>query len=277
MTSETFLQDLTVVAIVAGLVTVLFHRLKQPVVLGYLLAGLIIGPTTPPFPLVQDRHLIEALAELGVIFLLFDLGLHFNLRKLFQVGTTAFVAATLPRRASSARSNRWWSGPRSILWLGTVLLALPLLIATLRKLRALAMVIAGLSVRHETAGERTRPVRAVVTNTILTARGGRRRAVALAPQLDPPATVARLPGPAHRRAHVHGADVEVVHPPLLTRADRPARGAVQSAGDRRSAGIAAATPCGSHRAGDPDPHGGVSCGRKADPRAASAHSHRRHP
>ena len=51
MHEATFLSDLAIVMIVAGLVTVLFHRLKQPVVLGYIIAGVIIGPHTPPFPL----------------------------------------------------------------------------------------------------------------------------------------------------------------------------------------------------------------------------------
>jgi CPA2 family monovalent cation:H+ antiporter-2 len=91
----TFLQDLAVVMIVAGLVTVVFHRLKQPVVLGYILAGVIIGPHTPPFPLVQDEHTIHTLAEMGVIFLMFSLGLEFSLRKLKRVGATAFIAAFL--------------------------------------------------------------------------------------------------------------------------------------------------------------------------------------
>jgi monovalent cation:H+ antiporter-2, CPA2 family len=88
-----FLQDLAVVMIVAGLVTVIFHRFKQPVVLGYILAGLIIGPHTPPFPLIQDQKTIETLAELGIIFLMFSLGLEFNLRKLREVGVTALLAA----------------------------------------------------------------------------------------------------------------------------------------------------------------------------------------
>src|SRR5215510_10509829 len=95
MQGITFLQDLAVVLIVAGLVTVLFHRLKQPVVLGYILAGLIIGPHTPPFPLVQDEATIRTLAELGVILLMFSLGLEFSLRKLRQVGVTALIAAFL--------------------------------------------------------------------------------------------------------------------------------------------------------------------------------------
>ncbi|MFM7204250.1 MAG: cation:proton antiporter [Myxococcota bacterium] len=90
-----FIHDLAVVMIVAGLVTILFHRFKQPVVLGYLLAGLIIGPHTPPYALVDDKHTIETLAELGVIFLMFSLGLHFRLKKLREVGATAFIAATL--------------------------------------------------------------------------------------------------------------------------------------------------------------------------------------
>src|ERR1041385_4628036 len=81
--------------IVAGLVTVIFHRFKQPVVLGYIVAGAIIGPHTPPFPLIRDEETIKTLAELGVILLLFSLGLEFNLRKLRRVGGTALIAASL--------------------------------------------------------------------------------------------------------------------------------------------------------------------------------------
>src|SRR3989441_4882085 len=90
-----FLQDLAVVMIVAGLVEVVLHRLKQPVVLGYILAGVIIGPHTPPFPFIKDQETIQTLAELGVILLMFSLGLEFSLRKLKQVGHTAFIAAFL--------------------------------------------------------------------------------------------------------------------------------------------------------------------------------------
>ena len=91
----TFLQDLAVVMIVAGVVTVIFHRFKQPVVLGYIMAGVIMGPHPPPFPLIRDEQTIHTLAELGVIFLMFALGLEFNLRKLKKVGATAFIAAAL--------------------------------------------------------------------------------------------------------------------------------------------------------------------------------------
>jgi CPA2 family monovalent cation:H+ antiporter-2 len=93
MHEVTFLQDLAIVMIVAGLVTVLFHRLKQPVVLGYIVAGIIIGPHTPPFPLIADEETIRTLSELGVILLMFSLGLEFSLRKLREVGATALIAA----------------------------------------------------------------------------------------------------------------------------------------------------------------------------------------
>lgn len=89
-----FIQDLAVIMLIAGLVTVLCHQFKQPVVLGYIVAGVIIGPHTPPFGLIHDEHTINTLAELGVVFLLFSLGLEFSLRKLARVGATALVAAT---------------------------------------------------------------------------------------------------------------------------------------------------------------------------------------
>jgi monovalent cation:H+ antiporter-2, CPA2 family len=88
-----FIQDLAVIMAIAGVATVLFHRLRQPVVLGYIVAGVIIGPYTPPFNLIHDEATIQTLGELGVVFLMFSLGLEFSLRKLFKVGATAFVAA----------------------------------------------------------------------------------------------------------------------------------------------------------------------------------------
>ena len=81
--------------IVAGLVTILFHRFKQPVVLGYILAGFIIGPHTPPFSLISGEESINTLAEIGVILLMFSLGLEFSLGKLRKVGGTAVIAASL--------------------------------------------------------------------------------------------------------------------------------------------------------------------------------------
>ncbi len=89
------LQDLAIIMCVAGAVTLLFHRIKQPVVLGYILAGLIIGPYTPPVKFITNDANTTALGEIGVVFLMFSLGLHFSLRKLAEVGATAFLAASL--------------------------------------------------------------------------------------------------------------------------------------------------------------------------------------
>jgi CPA2 family monovalent cation:H+ antiporter-2 len=87
-----FLLALTIVLGVAAVTTVLFQRLRQPVVLGYILAGLIIGPYVP-VPLVADREIVETLSELGIILLMFALGLEFSPRKLVRVGPTAGVTA----------------------------------------------------------------------------------------------------------------------------------------------------------------------------------------
>ncbi|HEY2759269.1 MAG TPA: cation:proton antiporter, partial [Pirellulales bacterium] len=87
-----FLQTLAIVLCVAAVTTVVFQRFKQPVVLGYLLAGMIIGPHVV-VPLEADSHTVHTLAELGVILLMFSLGLEFSLSKLLSVGVTAgFVA-----------------------------------------------------------------------------------------------------------------------------------------------------------------------------------------
>jgi len=89
-----FLRSLTVVLAVAAITTVLFQRLRQPVVLGYIIAGLIVGPHVP-IPLVADPGVVQTLSELGVILLMFSLGLEFSLRKLMAVGPTAGLTALL--------------------------------------------------------------------------------------------------------------------------------------------------------------------------------------
>lgn len=87
-----FLRTLAVVLGVAAVTTVVFQRLKQPVVFGYLLAGIIIGPYLP-IPIAADAATVRTLAELGVILLLFGLGLEFSIRKLISSGPTAGVVA----------------------------------------------------------------------------------------------------------------------------------------------------------------------------------------
>ncbi|NVJ01686.1 cation:proton antiporter [Myxococcus sp. AM009] len=88
------LQAIAVVLCVAAVTTVLFQKLRQPVVLGYILAGLVVGPYLP-IPLVADPEVVTTLSELGVILLMFSLGLEFSLRKLFAVGPTAGVTAVI--------------------------------------------------------------------------------------------------------------------------------------------------------------------------------------
>jgi CPA2 family monovalent cation:H+ antiporter-2 len=89
-----FLTALTIVLVVAGVTTVLFQRIHQPVVLGYILAGLIIGPHVP-IPLVADAEIVLTLSELGVILLMFGLGLEFSVAKLFRAAPTAGVTALI--------------------------------------------------------------------------------------------------------------------------------------------------------------------------------------
>jgi CPA2 family monovalent cation:H+ antiporter-2 len=84
MDAHLFLQNLAVVLCVAAVATVVFQRLHQPVVFGYLLAGTIIGPHIP-VPLVADPATVRALSELGVILLMFSLGLEFTFKKLVKV------------------------------------------------------------------------------------------------------------------------------------------------------------------------------------------------
>ena len=89
-----FLKAITLVLCVAAVTTVVFQRLRQPVILGYVLAGMIVGPYVP-IPIIADREIVQTLSELGVILLMFSLGLEFSLRKLVQVGPTAGLAAII--------------------------------------------------------------------------------------------------------------------------------------------------------------------------------------
>lgn len=86
---------MAVVMIAAGIAALAFHRLRLPKVLGYVLAGTVIGPGAGLLPLVHDETTIRTLADLGIVFLMFSLGLEFNLRKLRRVGVTAVVIGIL--------------------------------------------------------------------------------------------------------------------------------------------------------------------------------------
>ena len=87
------ISDLAVILISAGLVTLLFKWLKQPVVLGYIVAGILAGPSITQIPTVTNIESIRIWADIGVIFLLFALGLDFSFKKLMKVGGTAVIGA----------------------------------------------------------------------------------------------------------------------------------------------------------------------------------------
>ena len=90
--SHTFLEDLAMVLCVAAVTTVIFQKIRQPVVVGYVIAGLIVGPYIPP--LLADPERVHTLSEFGVILLMFALGLEFSVRKLIRLGpTSGFITA----------------------------------------------------------------------------------------------------------------------------------------------------------------------------------------
>lgn len=87
------ISDLGFILVIGALVTLLFKKLRQPLVLGYLIAGFLVSPHVPWLPTVQDKESISVWAEIGVIFLLFSLGLEFSFKKLVKVGGSAGFTA----------------------------------------------------------------------------------------------------------------------------------------------------------------------------------------
>ncbi|MBX9766700.1 MAG: cation:proton antiporter [Bdellovibrionales bacterium] len=89
------IQDLGLILMAAAVVTLIFKKLRQPVVLGYLMAGFIVGPHFTFFPSVKDTANVKIWAEIGVIFMLFSLGLEFSFSKLSKVGKSASLTASV--------------------------------------------------------------------------------------------------------------------------------------------------------------------------------------
>lgn len=85
--------DLAVILVTAGVITVIFKWLKQPLVLGYILAGFFIGPYFPWFPAVTDATNVHVWSDIGIVFLMFALGLEFSIKKLKKVGATGAITA----------------------------------------------------------------------------------------------------------------------------------------------------------------------------------------
>ena len=90
---EPLITDLGLILMTAGIAVLIFRKLKQPLVLGYLIAGFLAGNHFDFFPSVKDIKSVEVWAEIGIIFLLFSLGLEFSFKKLMKVGGTASITA----------------------------------------------------------------------------------------------------------------------------------------------------------------------------------------
>lgn len=89
--TDFIVQDFAVVMIVAAIMMAITYRLKQPMVIGYILAGIVIGPFTPPFSLIREVGTLNVLAELGIIMLLFVIGTEFPIQRLKRMGKISFV------------------------------------------------------------------------------------------------------------------------------------------------------------------------------------------
>ena len=90
---EHLILDLTLILVVAGVVTLVFKRLKQPLVLGYIVAGFLVSPHMPYIASVVDKENIQTWADIGVLFLLFALGLDFSFKKILKMGLAPVIAA----------------------------------------------------------------------------------------------------------------------------------------------------------------------------------------
>ena len=90
---QQLIADLALILVVAGVTTLVFKRLKQPLVLGYIVAGFIAGPHMPFTPTVTDTGSIQTWADIGVIFLMFTLGLDFSFKKIVKMGMGPVIAA----------------------------------------------------------------------------------------------------------------------------------------------------------------------------------------
>lgn len=90
---EPLISDLALILICAGVMTLLFKGLKQPIVLGYIVAGFLASPNMPYMPSVTDGHSVHVWSDIGVIFLLFALGLEFSFKKILKMGAAPIIAA----------------------------------------------------------------------------------------------------------------------------------------------------------------------------------------
>ena len=117
------IQDLALILTVAGIVTLVFKRLKQPLVLGYIVAGFLVSPHMPYTASVADTENVQLWADIGVMFLLFSLGLDFSFKKILKMGASPIISAitimTMARMSSkistdmTSPANCCWRSPKS--------------------------------------------------------------------------------------------------------------------------------------------------------------------
>ncbi len=141
--------DLAVVLAVAGAVAWLCQRLRLSVVVGYLMAGAVIGPNTPPFALVADLDRVETLAQLGLVFLIFWIGLNLNLNRLRNLGFSIIAATVLAALIvlNVCRLLGWaigWSPTASLFLAGLVMVSSSAIIGK---------VLEELNLTHERPGQ----------------------------------------------------------------------------------------------------------------------------
>ena len=87
------IQDFAIIMVVASAMAMVSYKLKQPLIIGYIAAGMIIGPYTPPFSFILHPEILNLLAEIGIVLLLFVVGLEYPIAKLRSVGRKALVIA----------------------------------------------------------------------------------------------------------------------------------------------------------------------------------------
>ncbi|HLS27686.1 MAG TPA: cation:proton antiporter, partial [Opitutales bacterium] len=93
MTGISFIQDLAIIMLVAGVAGWLFQRFGLSVIVGYLIAGMLVGPASGLLPLIEDVENIQTLSQVGLIFLMFSIGLNLSIRRLRRLGVSILVAA----------------------------------------------------------------------------------------------------------------------------------------------------------------------------------------
>ena len=144
-----FIKDLAVVMLVAGLVGWACHRAGLSVVVGYLLAGVVIGPYTPPFQLVSGKESIETLASVGLVFLMFSIGMGLSLRKLRRLGLS-LVLATFTGAILMYNLTRAFGGALGWSALDTTFLAAMLMVSSSA---IISKVLQETGVTHEKSGQ----------------------------------------------------------------------------------------------------------------------------